>query len=851
MKKEMLINVLQPEETRVAILEDGVLEELYVERVSQENYVGNIYKGRVVNIEPSIQAAFVDFGVGRNGFLHISDVSPQYYGGPRNLEEVLLSSSEPPDDEEGPPPQRRPEGKRPEGRGERRGGDERRGGRRDERRGGERRGGPAPRQGEGEGGGRRRRGRRGGKRQPLPLEADVPEALAPSADSLPDLDDFQVDDLATPAVTERAEPAPRKPEPRPAPTPRQPAAPPPPPPPSVEIEEEPEEDFGAGLFDEQAPAAPDRHSADEQDHRPPAVFRKTDPPGSGNDDVSFGDGLFDEPAEVESDEPIADDDEEAGPEPRLERFDDEPELETWSELPREEEALEPAGGSAAAPAEGESEERSRRGRRRRRRGKKRPPGEAGEAKAAPVEAKEVEPAAEFEPVPADELEPAVSAAPPRPSRNGGRQRFPSRRPRQRPLIQNVLRKGQEVLVQVIKEGIGNKGPTLSTYLSIPGRYLVLMPGLVRVGVSRKIIDEEQRRRLRQIVMELQRPEGVGVIIRTAGLERSKKDIERDLAYLSRLWEVVLRRVRTQKSPSVVYQESDMIIRTIRDVLTSEIDTIWIDEKNAYERAREFLQLIMPKQVERLKYFDKPEPLFYHFGIEQEIGRIQEHTVPLPQGGSIVIDQTEALVAIDVNSGNFRAEGDAEETAYQINLAAAKEIARQLRLRDLGGVIVNDFIDMREERHRRAVEQALRDAVKRDRARTKVLRMSSFGIIEMTRQRIRPSLKRSLYRPCAACNGMGHIKTVESLSIETMRLLNLVARRDNVKRVELEVVTDVAEILLNHKRRELADLEQQGGATIHVVANPSAAPQQIELKCYDASGERVDVDLVGVHAPSRR
>jgi ribonuclease E len=688
----------------------------------------------------------------------------------------------------------------------------------------------------------------------LPVEADVPESLAPSAESLPDLDDFQVDDLVAPTAAERA--APRAPEPRPAPVTRPPEAASPP---TGQVAEEPEEEFGAGLFAEQRPAESERHSGDDREHRPPAVFRKTDAPGSGGDedDASFGDGLFEEPAGVESEKEIADDDEEAGPEPRLERFDDEPELETWSELPREEVALEPtvepSAGTAPLTTEEAAEERTRRGRRRRRRGKKRPPAEAVEAaKTAPVEADQIEPKLEFEAEPADELEPAAPpATPPKPSRNGGRQRFPSRRPRQRPLIQNVLRKGQEVLVQVIKEGIGNKGPTLSTYLSIPGRYLVLMPGLVRVGVSRKIIDEEQRRRLRQIVMELQRPQGVGVIIRTAGLERSKKDIERDLAYLARLWEVVLRRVRTQKSPSVVYQESDMIIRTIRDVLTSEIDTIWIDEKNAYERAREFLQLIMPKQVERLKYFDKPEPLFYHFGIEQEIGRIQEHTVPLPQGGSIVIDQTEALVAIDVNSGNFRAEGDAEETAYQINLAAAREIARQLRLRDLGGVIVNDFIDMREERHRRAVEQALRDAVKRDRARTKVLRMSSFGIIEMTRQRIRPSLKRSLYRPCAACNGMGHIKTVESLSIETMRLLNLVARRENVKRVELVVVTDVAEILLNHKRRELADLEQQGDVTIHVVANPAAPPQQIELTCYDASGERVDVDLVGVNLPTRR
>ena len=214
-------------------------------------------------------------------------------------------------------------------------------------------------------------------------------------------------------------------------------------------------------------------------------------------------------------------------------------------------------------------------------------------------------------------------------------------------------------------------------------------------VSRKIVDEEQRRRLKEIVAELERPDGVGFIIRTAGLERTQKELERDLAYLIRLWEVVTRRIGSTKAPACIYQESDMIIRTIRDIFTSEIDAIHIDEPAAYERAREFLQIVMPKYVDRLHHYDKPEPLFHHFGIEQEIAKIQQREVPLPHGGSIVIDQTEALVAIDVNSGNFRTDGDAEETAYRINLHAAKEIARQLRLRDLGGVIVNDFIDMRE------------------------------------------------------------------------------------------------------------------------------------------------------------
>ncbi len=352
----------------------------------------------------------------------------------------------------------------------------------------------------------------------------------------------------------------------------------------------------------------------------------------------------------------------------------------------------------------------------------------------------------------------------------------------KPPIQEIFRRGDEVLVQVIKESIGTKGPTLSTYISIPGRYLVLMPGLNRVGVSRKIVDEGQRRKLREIMHELNPPKGLGFIVRTAGLERTKRELARDLAYLLRLWKVILRRIKKAKAPAPIYQESDMIIRTIRDIFTSEIDTIWIDEPSAFERAQDFLQVVMPRFVNRLKLYDEKVPLFHKYGIEDEIAKIQRRHVPLPEGGSIVIDQTEALVAIDVNSGNFRVEDDAEQTAYEMNLRAAKEIARQLRLRDLGGVIVNDFIDMREERHRRGVERAVREAIKRDRARTKVLRMSAFGLIEMTRQRIRPSLKRSVYEDCHHCTGAGVVKTAESMAIDVMRLLALATHREEIRRI---------------------------------------------------------------------
>jgi ribonuclease E len=542
MKSEMLINVSQPEECRIAIVEDGILEELYIERASQETFVGNIYKGRIVNLEPSIQAAFVDFGVGRNGFLHISDVEPQYF-------------------------------------------------------------------------------RQGGY--------------------------------------------------------------------------DPSESMGPGRMA----------------------------------DIDVGD----------------------------------------------------------------------------------------------------------DPEPVPEVEGR------RPPRNGGdRRRGLNRggRPRVKPPIQDIFRRGDEVLIQVIKEGIGTKGPTLSTYISIPGRYLVLMPALGRVGVSRKIEDDQLRRTLRDTLLELNPPKGLGFIVRTAGADRTKKELSRDMAYLLRLWKVIVRRLRKQSEPGVIYEESDMIIRTIRDIFTGDIDSIYIDEPESYERAKEFLQLVMPRYVGRLHLYEGREPLFHKYKIEQEIAQIYQRKVPLRGGGSIVIDQTEALVAIDVNSGSFRAEDDAEETAFRLNLAAAKEIARQLRLRDLGGVIVNDFIDMRRERHRRALERALRDAMRRDRARTRILRTSPFGLIEMTRQRIRPSVKRSVYGDCPACGGRGVVKTAESMAIEVVRLIMLASHQPGIAKVIVRTNQEVATYLNNRKRREITRIEDTAGISVQVIGSEGVYPEHLEMTCQDAEGNEI-------------
>jgi ribonuclease E len=302
--------------------------------------------------------------------------------------------------------------------------------------------------------------------------------------------------------------------------------------------------------------------------------------------------------------------------------------------------------------------------------------------------------------------------------------------------------------------------------------------------------------------------------------------------------VIVRRIRKLPAPVDIYAESDMIIRTIRDIFSADVDAIYIDEPSAFERAKEFLQLVMPRYVSRLRLYEGKEPLFHKYHVEEEIAKIHRRQVPVRSGGSIVIDQTEALVAIDVNSGNFRADDSAEETAYQMNLIAAKEIARQIRLRDLGGVIVNDFIDLRREKHRRGVERALRDALKRDRARTKILRTSPFGLIEMTRQRVRPSLKKSVFQDCPACRGTGVVKTAESMAIEVVRTLMLAAQRQGMATVSVTVADEVAEYLNNRKRRELTRLEEVGHIVVQVIGAKGVSPEHLVVQCRDAENREI-------------
>ena len=399
---------------------------------------------------------------------------------------------------------------------------------------------------------------------------------------------------------------------------------------------------------------------------------------------------------------------------------------------------------------------------------------------------------------------------------------------ERPLIQKILKKGANVVVQVTKEGIDRKGAGLTTYLSIPGRYLVLMSGLRRIGVSRKIEDEEARETLRQMLNEIGAPKDVGVIARTAGLGRAKRELQRDLRYLTRLWETVQKRGKKGTVPSTIYQETDFVTRIVRDVFTADMDSVAVDDEAVRDRVTDFMKIVMPRYRSRVKLHAGKHPLFHHHKIEEQIEAIYDRTMPLPKGGSIVIEPTEAMVSIDVNSGTFRVRNDPEETAYQLNLVAAAEIARQLRLRDLGGVIVIDFVDMQSPAHRRGVEKALAQALRRDRARTDLSRLSKFCLAEMTRQRMRSSIRRSLFEECPACAGRGFRKTLHTVAAAALRHLRTVESKGAGDTISIRVHPDVADFLQNTFRKHISNAEESAGCRVVIQGDANFQFDKIEF-----------------------
>jgi ribonuclease E len=412
--------------------------------------------------------------------------------------------------------------------------------------------------------------------------------------------------------------------------------------------------------------------------------------------------------------------------------------------------------------------------------------------------------------------------------------------RERPPIQEALRRGDEVLVQVLKQGIGTKGPTLTSYLSIPGRLLVMMPYMDKNGVSRKVEDEEQRRVMRKILDSLDLPDGFGFILRTAGFDRTKPELQRDAAYLDRLWSVMEDRIKHCGAPCELYTESDLLIRTIRDVVGPEIKAIVVDSRSAFERVSTFLRVVAPRSAPDVLYYDRTTPVFHAFDVERQIELIHARIVPLPSGGALVIEQTEALVAIDVNSGRSRAARDSETNAFQTNCEAVEEICRQIRLRDLGGLIINDLIDMRSAKHRRDIEERFVNTLKKDRARTTILPISEFGILEMTRQRMRPSIRKAHYMDCPHCAGHGEIKMPESVAADAIRHIGYLMQFDRIKRVEMVCSTRVASVLLGGKRRVLVAVEDQLQKRIDIRISEALAADRVDFYAYDERG--ADVDL---------
>lgn len=399
----------------------------------------------------------------------------------------------------------------------------------------------------------------------------------------------------------------------------------------------------------------------------------------------------------------------------------------------------------------------------------------------------------------------------------------------RPRIQEILRRGQELIVQVEKGERDMKGAALTTYMSFPGRYMVLMPGSDSAGISRKVESEADRKKLKEKISQMEIPEGIGYIVRTEALGKTKTELNKDLQNLLNLHRSILEKAAAAKAPALIYQEMNVVIRTIRDYFTAEIDEVLVDSKEVYKEARDFFKQTMPKYEKLVKLHTEKRPIFSRYQIEEQIDLIYEKKVPLKSGGYLIIEPTEALVSIDVNSGKTTGEKGVEDTAYKTNLEAAEEAARQLRLRDLGGLIVLDFIDMRDRKHNAAVEKALKAALKEDKARVEVGRISQFGMLEMSRQRIKQTLEQGSTLECPHCSGRGKVKNVESMALSFLRKVHAAAAKGTVAEVHGGLPLEVAYYLLNRKKRELARIEDDYDIVVTVKGRTSFLMNELELE----------------------
>ena len=673
MADKMLIDATHPEETRVVVLRGNRVEEFDFESANRKQLRGNIYLAKVTRVEPSLQAAFVDYGGNRHGFLAFSEIHPDYYQIPVADRQALIAQEER-DQRDADAEAERRAGRR---------------GRRHRHRGAE-----------------RHRDRDVVQSEPLSAEQAATEATeAPAADhgfGEPAQDQF----AQTPDYV--AEPAAAQPE------------------------------FAAEAHEHRA-----AESSSVYDTAPPA------------------DGPLETTAEGEQPSAAA--------EAAL----------TAETVPGE------APHHADSPATDTAENGN---------GEDHADDEAVESVGG-----------------ADALEEVQERLP----------RF-----RRQYKIQEVIKRRQVMLVQVVKEERGTKGAALTTYLSLAGRYSVLMPNTARGGgISRKITSAEDRMRLKEISQELEVPEGMGVILRTAGASRTKTEVKRDFEYLLRLWETVRDLTLKSTAPKLVYEEGSLTKRSIRDLYGKDIEEIIVSGEEGHKEAREFMRMLMPSHAKNVKHYKDTQPLFTRYGIESQLDAMFSPVVQLRSGGYIVINQAEALVAIDVNSGRATREHHIEDTALKTNCEAADEIARQLRLRDLAGLIVIDFIDMDEGRNNRTVERRLKEALKHDRARIQVGRISHFGLLEMSRQRIRTSVLESSTEKCPVCGGSGHVRSVSSVALQLLRAVEEMLIKGATHNLIVRTRAEVALYVLNHKRAHLRALEERFRITITVSADPAVTGQQ--------------------------
>ncbi len=699
MGMRMLIDATHLEETRVVVVKGTRLEEFDYETSTKQVLKGNIYLARVTRVEPSLQAAFVEYGGNRHGFLAFGEIHPDYYQIPiadrRALleqqaeEEARAAAAE--DEEFEAEDQRRQRRNRHRGRGR-----------------------PAPGSNEAAG------------------EAQSEELAA--EDRLHDEEHARDEDNGIETVE--------------------------------------------GDYDAVEEITPDRPGlVDDSGDRSPAA--PVDAPSYWNVPARADDATptISAPVEAEPAETTV------APEPAIAEA---PVAEAVAAETTESESFAAEGEAAAEPMA---------------------LGEAADGETHPAETGNGE------------------------SRNDDEGRRPRRTHfSRRYKIQEVIKRRQIMLVQVVKEERGNKGAALTTYLSLAGRYCVLMPNTARGGgISRKISSPADRKRLKSITSELDIPQGMGVIVRTAGMERSKPEIKRDFEYLLRSWDSIRERTLESSAPTLIYEEADLIKRSIRDLYSNDIDEVLVEGLQGHEAAHDFMQMLMPSHADRVKLYTDKIPLFHRYQVEQQLDSMFTPTVQLRSGGYIVINPTEALVSIDINSGKSTREHNIEETAYKTNLEAAEEIARQLRLRDLAGLVVIDFIDMEDNRNIRKVEQRLKECLRGDRARIQVGRISGFGLLEMSRQRLRPSLIESSTMPCPHCQGRGYVRSTESTALQVLRAIEEEGIRDRAGEIIVSVPTEVAIYLLNHKRERLSDIERRYVMRVVVAADPSLVPPDYKIE----------------------